>query len=100
MPDRADDIRDRAFGFRKGLGRCARWRHEVLGGAPHDKCGGEGKRNSNSRRAAKRGYELPPSDADCHWIMPAAMLGRYHAPTYRRCPHMAVPVVNSMQLAT
>src|SRR5712664_2754656 len=66
MPDRADDIRDRAFGFRKDLGRCARWRHEVLGSAPHGKCGGEGKRNCTSRRAAPRGYELPPSRSDCH----------------------------------
>src|SRR4029077_2214927 len=34
------------------------------------KCGGEGKHNCNSRRAAKRGYELPPSDADCHLTRP------------------------------
>src|SRR5271169_2383247 len=41
MPDRADDVRDRAFGFRKGLARRSRWRNEVLGSASYGEGGGE-----------------------------------------------------------
>jgi hypothetical protein len=48
MPDRADDIRDWAFGFRKSLGRCARRRHEILGSPQHGKRGGETQCNCNS----------------------------------------------------
>ena len=59
MPDRADDIRDRAFGFRKGLGRCARWRHEVLGSAANEKCGGEQPRRN---RDPENGEELTPAN--------------------------------------
>ena len=53
-------------GFGKASAGAPDGAHEVLGSAPHGTCGGEGKRNCNSRRAAKRGYELPPSDVDRH----------------------------------
>ena len=101
MPNRADDLRDRTFGFRKGLGRCARWRHEVLGGAPHGKCGGEGKRNCNSQRAVNGEYGHTPSNVDCHLrhppmgSCPLQCREEYHAsksrPRILKCPDVGPP---------
>ena len=52
MPDRADDVRNRAIGLGKRGGRRARLRHEVLRGDCHGERGGKTYGNRRSRENA------------------------------------------------